>query len=175
MCARYTHTRSGQGSKILASVAKWSKNIHSKFQVCSYHIFKVLKPKFGICAKWPLFSDPVTIIDNNFCMILHICMESYWWLCSEFDPQSCLAYVCCYLYMTLTIPFVLQMMNSWWVNLETWMQCYYLVDLVKVLFSTKDLKYNHNWQSECRQSCNIIEKLADGHEIQCSNFTNPSH
>jgi len=48
---------------ILASVAKWSRNIHSKFQVCSYHSFKVisvLKPKFGVCTKCPLFSDPVT-------------------------------------------------------------------------------------------------------------------
>ena len=63
MRAHHAHTGSGRGSEILASVAKWSKNIHSKFQVCSYHRFKVisvLKPKFGICTKCPLFSDPDT-------------------------------------------------------------------------------------------------------------------
>ena len=63
MRARHAHTGSGRGSEILASAAKRSKNIHSKSQVCSYHSFKVisvLKPKFGICAKCPLFSDPVT-------------------------------------------------------------------------------------------------------------------
>ena len=63
MCAHHAHTGSGRGSKLLASVDKWSQNIHSKFQVCSYHSFKVisvLKPKFGICAKCPHFSDPVT-------------------------------------------------------------------------------------------------------------------
>jgi len=65
MCARNAHTGSGWGSEILASVAKWSKNIRSKFQVCSYHSFQVisvLKPKFRICAECPLFSDPVTYI-----------------------------------------------------------------------------------------------------------------
>jgi len=69
MRARYAHTGSERGSEILASVAKWSKNIHRKFQVCSYHSFEVisvLKPKFGICAKCPLFSDPVTISATNY-------------------------------------------------------------------------------------------------------------
>ena len=64
MRARHTHTGSGRGSEILASVAKWSKNIHSKFQDCSYHSFNVisvLKPNFGICTKCSLFSDPITI------------------------------------------------------------------------------------------------------------------
>ena len=64
MRARHTHTGSGRGSEILASVAKWSKNIHSKFQDCSYHSFNVisvLKPNFRICTKCSLFSDPITI------------------------------------------------------------------------------------------------------------------
>jgi len=42
MCAHHAHTGSGWDSEILASVAKWSKNIHSKFQVFSYHSFKVI-------------------------------------------------------------------------------------------------------------------------------------
>ena len=42
MCACHTHTWSGWGSKILASVTKWSTNIHSKFQVCSYYSLKVI-------------------------------------------------------------------------------------------------------------------------------------
>jgi len=73
----YSHSprpfRKWAGLRILASVAKWSKNIHSKFRVCSYHSFKVisvLKPKFGICAKWSLFSGPVTIIGADISMIL---------------------------------------------------------------------------------------------------------
>ena len=65
MCACHAHVGSGRGLEILVSVAKWSKNIHSKCQVCSHHSFKVisvLNPKFGICMKCPLFSDPVTYI-----------------------------------------------------------------------------------------------------------------
>ena len=63
VCTCHTHTGSGQGPEILACVAKWGKNIHSKFQVCSYHSFKdisILKPKFRVCVKLPLFSDPAT-------------------------------------------------------------------------------------------------------------------
>jgi len=73
MRAHHAHTGSGRGLEILVSVVKWSKNIHSKFQVCSYHSFKfisVLKPKFGICVKCPLFSDPVTYIHTRSLMHL---------------------------------------------------------------------------------------------------------
>jgi len=59
----HTHNASGWVLEILANVAKWTKNIQSKFQVCSYYSFKVisiLKPKFWICTKLPLFSDPAT-------------------------------------------------------------------------------------------------------------------
>ena len=61
---RHTHNASGWVLEILANVAKWTKNIQSKFQVCSYYSFKVisiLKPKFWICTKLPLFSDPAAI------------------------------------------------------------------------------------------------------------------
>jgi len=68
MRARHAHTGSGRSLEFLASVAKLSKNIYSKFQLRSYYSFKVisvLKPKFGICAKCPLFSDPVTYSRYN--------------------------------------------------------------------------------------------------------------
>ena len=59
----HTHNASGWILEILANVAKWTTNIQSKFQVCNYYSFKVisiLKPKFWICTKLPLFSDPAT-------------------------------------------------------------------------------------------------------------------
>ena len=43
--------------RILVTVAKWSKNIHIKFQVCSYYSFKAIsvsKLMFGICVKLSL-------------------------------------------------------------------------------------------------------------------------
>ena len=67
MHTRHVRTGSGWGLEILALVANWSKNIHSKFQVCScYRFISVLKPKFGICVKLLLFSDPATYSNNSY-------------------------------------------------------------------------------------------------------------
>ena len=61
--AHPTHTGRGWGSEFLASVAGWWKNIHAWFEVHSCYgsrDISVLKWKFGKCAKWSLFSYPVT-------------------------------------------------------------------------------------------------------------------
>ena len=62
--ARLAHTGRGLGSEFLASVTGWWKNIHARFEVHSCYgsrDISVLKWKFGKCAKWSLFSYPVTI------------------------------------------------------------------------------------------------------------------
>jgi len=62
---RHTHNGGGWVLEILASVAKWSKNIHSKSKVSSSYSFKVisvLKPKFRIWMKLPFFSDPAAYL-----------------------------------------------------------------------------------------------------------------
>jgi hypothetical protein len=61
--ARPSHTGNGRGSEFAASVVGWWKNIHARFQVHSCYgsrDINVLKQKFGKCAKWSLFSYPVT-------------------------------------------------------------------------------------------------------------------
>ena len=61
--ARPAHTGCGRGSRFAASVAGWCKNIHARFEVHSCYgsrDISVLKWKFGKCAKWSLFSYPVT-------------------------------------------------------------------------------------------------------------------
>ena len=63
VAARPAHTGSGWGPRFAASVAGWWKNIHTRFEVCSCYgsrDISVSKPKFGKCAKCPLFSNPVT-------------------------------------------------------------------------------------------------------------------
>ena len=62
--ACHAHTGSGWGLEILASVAKWSKNIHHVCNYYSFEVISVLKPKFGICVKLPLFSDPTTNVSD---------------------------------------------------------------------------------------------------------------
>ena len=61
--ARPAHTGSGRGPRFAASVVRWWKNIHTRFEVHSCYgsrDINVLKWKFGKCAKWSLFSYPVT-------------------------------------------------------------------------------------------------------------------
>ena len=74
VCTCHTHTGSGQGPEILACVAKWGKNIHSKFQVCSYYSFQCFKTKIqGLreitpflrsCHIWILVFECVTLQIN---------------------------------------------------------------------------------------------------------------
>jgi hypothetical protein len=61
--ARPAHTGNGRGSEFATSVVGWWKNIHTRFQIHSCYgsrDINVLKRRFGKCAKWSLFSYPVT-------------------------------------------------------------------------------------------------------------------
>ena len=68
--------RKGWGSEFLASVAGWWKNIHARFEVHSCYgsrDISVLKWKFGKCAKWSLFSYPVTNRASDIPLHVHTC------------------------------------------------------------------------------------------------------
>ena len=61
--AHPAHAGSWRDSRFAASVVGWWKNIHTRFEVHSCYgsrDISVLKPKFGKCAKCPLFSNPAT-------------------------------------------------------------------------------------------------------------------
>ena len=56
---------SGRGSEFLASVARWWKNIHTRFEVHSCYSSRdisVLKRKFGKCVKWSFL---ISILYSN--------------------------------------------------------------------------------------------------------------
>ena len=72
--ARSAYTGCGRGSRFAATVAGWCKNILTRFEVPSCYgsrDISVLKWKFGNCAKWSLFSYPVTYV-TEFGKIRHV-------------------------------------------------------------------------------------------------------